>query len=61
MGFFGGHARLLGIQADSARLVASEAERALVLDPQNVDALLAQFFDIPPSDSSSKPTRSWPV
>jgi hypothetical protein len=35
-------------RAESARLVASEAERALALDPQNVDALLAQFFVIPP-------------
>lgn len=48
-------------RAASARLVASEAERALALDPQNVDALLAQFFIIPPSDGSSKPTRSWGV
>ena len=35
-------------RAESARLVASEAERALALDPQNIDALLAQFFVIPP-------------
>ena len=46
-------------RAASAGLVANEAERALALDPQNVDALLAQFFVIPPSDGSSKPTRSW--
>lgn len=48
-------------RAASAGLVANEAERALALDPQNVDALLAQFFVIPPSDGSSKPTRSWGV
>ena len=35
-------------RAASAGLVADEAERALALDPQNVDALLAQFFVIPP-------------
>jgi len=35
-------------RAASARLVANEAERALALDPQNVDALLAQFFVLPP-------------
>jgi hypothetical protein len=35
-------------RAASARLMASEAERALALDPQNVEALLAQFFIIPP-------------
>jgi TolB-like protein len=35
-------------RAASARLVANEAERALALDPQNVDALLAQFFVMPP-------------
>ena len=32
----------------SASLVASETERALALDPENIDALLAQFFVIPP-------------
>jgi hypothetical protein len=35
-------------RAASARLVAGEAERALARDPQNVDALLAQFFVVPP-------------
>src|SRR4029077_15638821 len=35
-------------RAASAGLVANEAERALALDPQNVDALLARFFVIPP-------------
>ena len=35
-------------RAASADLVAREAERALALDPQNVDALLAQLFVIPP-------------
>ncbi|MGH7895073.1 MAG: hypothetical protein ACREQL_10410 [Candidatus Binatia bacterium] len=35
-------------RAASAGLVANEAERALALDPQNIDALLAQFFVIPP-------------
>ena len=35
-------------RAASAGLVANEAERALALDPQNVDALLAQFFVIAP-------------
>jgi TolB-like protein len=29
-------------------LVAREAERALALDPQNVDALTAQYFNLPP-------------
>jgi adenylate cyclase len=35
-------------RAASAGLVANEAARALALDPQNVDALLAQFFVMPP-------------
>ncbi len=35
-------------RAASADLVTREAERALALDPQNVDALLAQLFIIPP-------------
>jgi TolB-like protein len=35
-------------RAASGGLVASEAERALAFDPQNVDALLAQFFVISP-------------
>ena len=35
-------------RAASAALVANEAERALALDAQNVDALLAQFFVLPP-------------
>ena len=35
-------------RAASADLVANEAARALALDPQNVDALLAQFFVIAP-------------
>ncbi len=32
-------------------LVASEAERALALDPQNLDALNAQYFNLPPFGS----------
>jgi len=32
----------------SANVATSEAERSLALDPQNVDALLAQLFLIPP-------------
>jgi TolB-like protein len=35
-------------RAASAGLVANEAARALALDPQNVDALFAQFFVIAP-------------
>jgi TolB-like protein/class 3 adenylate cyclase len=35
-------------RAASADLVTREAERALALDPQNVDALLAELFLIPP-------------
>src|SRR2546426_2356840 len=35
-------------RAASAGLVASEAERALALDPQNVDAMTAQLFVMPP-------------
>jgi TolB-like protein len=35
-------------RAASADLVRREAERTLALDPQNVDALLAQLFLIPP-------------
>jgi adenylate cyclase len=32
-------------------LVSSEAERALALDPQNLDALTAQYFNLPPFGS----------
>ncbi len=32
-------------------LVSREAERALALDPQNVDALTAQYFNLPPYGS----------
>jgi TolB-like protein len=35
-------------RATSAALVAGEAERALALDRQNVDALMAQLFVMPP-------------
>ena len=35
-------------RAASADLVANEAGRALALDPQNVDALMAQFFVLAP-------------
>ncbi len=35
-------------RAASAGLVASEAARALALDPQNVDALTGQLFVVPP-------------
>jgi hypothetical protein len=38
-------------RAASAALVAREAERALALDPQNVDALTAQYFNFPPYGS----------
>ena len=35
-------------RAASAGLVAREADRALALDPQNIDAMTAQLFVIPP-------------
>jgi TolB-like protein len=35
-------------RAASAGRVTNEAERALALDPQNVDALMAQYFIMPP-------------
>jgi TolB-like protein len=38
-------------RAASAALVTREAERALALDPQNVDALTAQYFILPPYGS----------
>jgi len=38
-------------RAASAALVAREAERALALDPENVDALTAQYFNFPPYGS----------
>jgi TolB-like protein len=38
-------------RAASAALVTREAERALALDPENVDALTAQYFNLPPYGS----------
>ncbi len=38
-------------RAASAALVSREAERALALDPQNIDALNAQYFNLPPYGS----------
>lgn len=38
-------------RAASAALVTREAERALALDPQNIDALTAKFFTLPPFGS----------
>ncbi len=38
-------------RAPTTELVAREAEQALAVDPQNVDALLAQLFLIPPFGS----------
>ena len=38
-------------RAASAALVTREAEQALALDPQNVDALTAQYFILPPYGS----------
>ena len=38
-------------RSTNAALVAREAERALALDPQNIDAMTAQLFVIPPFGS----------
>jgi TolB-like protein len=38
-------------RAAAAALVSREAERALALDPQNIDALNAQYFNLPPYGS----------
>jgi TolB-like protein len=38
-------------RAAAAALVSREAERALALDPQNIDALNAQYFSLPPYGS----------